>query len=50
MSETRRRRQEIRRAILEAAIREFARNGLEGTSTQTLADAAGLGKAQLPCS
>lgn len=47
MSETRRRRQEIRRAILQAAIREFARNGLEGTSTQTLADAAGLSKAQL---
>ena len=47
MSETRRRRQEIRRAILEAAIREFARNGLAGTSTQTLADAAGLSKAQL---
>ena len=47
MSDARQRREEIRRAILEAAIREFARNGLEGTSTQTLADAAGLSKAQL---
>lgn len=47
MSRTHRRRTEIRRTILEAAIREFARNGLHGTSTQTLADAAGLGKAQL---
>ena len=47
MSAMRQRRQEIRRAILDAAIREFARNGLEGTSTQALADAAGLSKAQL---
>ena len=41
------RRQAIRRAILDAAIREFARNGLAGTSTQVLADSAGLTKAQL---
>ena len=47
MTNTRRRRHEIRQAILEAAIREFARNGLEGTSTQALADAAGLSKARL---
>ena len=47
MNVARNRRREIRRAILEAAIREFARNGLEGTSTQALADAAGLSKAQL---
>ena len=41
------RRQAIRQAILDAAIREFARNGLSGTSTQVLADSAGLSKAQL---
>ena len=47
MEETRRRRQQIRQAILDAAIREFARDGLAGTTTQVLADAAGLSKAQL---
>ncbi|MDN2564598.1 TetR/AcrR family transcriptional regulator [Aquibium sp. A9E412] len=47
MSATRRRRLEIRRAILDAAIGEFARNGLAGTSTQAIAAAAGLTKAQL---
>ncbi|WP_199525910.1 TetR family transcriptional regulator C-terminal domain-containing protein [Rhodosalinus halophilus] len=47
MNLVRRRREEIRRAILDAAIREFAKNGLAGTSTQALAAAAGLTKAQL---
>ena len=47
MSAMRQRRRAIQRAILDAAIREFARNGLEGTSTQALADTAGLSKAQL---
>ncbi|MFP4449526.1 MAG: helix-turn-helix domain-containing protein, partial [Rhodosalinus sp.] len=47
MNLVRRRRDEIRRAILDAAIREFAKNGLAGTSTQALAEAAGLTKAQL---
>ncbi len=47
MGTSQQRRQAIRQAILEAAIREFARNGLAGTSTQVLADSAGLSKAQL---
>ncbi|MDE2789109.1 MAG: TetR family transcriptional regulator C-terminal domain-containing protein [Paracoccaceae bacterium] len=41
------RRQQIRRSILDAAIIEFSRNGLEGTSTQAIADRAGLTKPQL---
>ncbi len=41
------RRQQIRRGILDAAIIEFSRNGLEGTSTQAIADRAGLTKPQL---
>ncbi len=41
------RRRAIRKAILAAAIREFAKNGLAGTTTQVLADSAGLSKAQL---
>ncbi len=47
MSSAQKRRVQIRQAILDGAIREFARNGLSGTSTQALADAAGLTKAQL---
>jgi TetR/AcrR family transcriptional regulator len=47
MTAARKRREEIRQAILDAAIREFARNGLAGTSTQAIAEAAGLTKAQL---
>lgn len=47
MTAARKRRLEIRRAILDAAIGEFARNGLAGTSTQAIAAAAGLTKAQL---
>ncbi|NRB17300.1 MAG: TetR family transcriptional regulator C-terminal domain-containing protein [Rhodobacteraceae bacterium] len=47
MKQTRKSRAEIRQAILDAAISEFAREGLEGTSTQTLAKAAGITKAQL---
>ncbi|MBV6638112.1 MAG: TetR family transcriptional regulator C-terminal domain-containing protein [Mameliella sp.] len=37
----------MRDTIRDAAIREFARNGLAGTSTQAIADAAGISKAQL---
>ncbi|MBV7396572.1 TetR family transcriptional regulator C-terminal domain-containing protein [Mameliella sediminis] len=37
----------MRDTIRDAAIREFARNGLVGTSTQAIADAAGISKAQL---
>ncbi len=40
-------RLEIRDLIHQAAIREFARNGLSGTSTQSIAEAAGITKAQL---
>lgn len=47
MTSARKKRQEIHRAIRQAAIREFARNGLAGTSTQTIALAAGISKAQL---
>lgn len=34
-------------AIRDAAIREFARNGLAGTSTQAIAQSAGITKAEL---
>ncbi len=47
MSVAKRKRVEIREAILHGAIRQFARDGLSGTSTQAIADAAGLSKAQL---
>ena len=40
-------RTRMRETIRDAAIREFARNGLSGTSTQAIADAAGISKAQL---
>lgn len=40
-------RNRIRDAIRDAAIREFARNGLAGTSTQAIAQSAGITKAQL---
>ncbi|MCA0994936.1 TetR family transcriptional regulator C-terminal domain-containing protein [Alloyangia pacifica] len=40
-------RKEIHGAIREAALREFAATGLAGTSTQQLAKAAGITKAQL---
>lgn len=40
-------RREIHEAIRNAAIREFARNGLSGTSTQAIARTAGISKAQL---
>ncbi|GAW36355.1 HTH-type transcriptional regulator RutR [Roseovarius sp. A-2] len=41
------RRSAIQEAIRDAAIREFARNGLAGTSTQAIAKSAGISKAQL---
>ncbi|UOA28891.1 TetR family transcriptional regulator C-terminal domain-containing protein [Pseudosulfitobacter sp. DSM 107133] len=41
------RRSAINEAIRDAAIREFARNGLAGTSTQAIARSAGISKAQL---
>ena len=41
------RRSAINEAIRDAAIREFARNGLAGTSTQAIASSAGISKAQL---
>ncbi len=41
------RRSAINEAIRDAAIREFARNGLAGTSTQAIAKSAGISKAQL---
>lgn len=47
MSLAREKRQAIHDAIREGAIREFARNGLAGTSTQAIAEAAGITKAQL---
>ncbi|MFO1209276.1 MAG: TetR family transcriptional regulator C-terminal domain-containing protein [Amaricoccus sp.] len=43
----RERRQRVRETIRAAAIEEFAANGLAGTSTQAIADRAGLSKAQL---
>ncbi|AWI86108.1 TetR family transcriptional regulator (plasmid) [Alloyangia pacifica] len=47
MSAARLKRKEIHDAIREAALREFASTGLSGTSTQQLAKAAGITKAQL---
>ena len=40
-------RRKIQEAIRNAAIREFARNGLAGTSTQAIAESAQITKAQL---
>jgi TetR/AcrR family transcriptional regulator len=40
-------REIIRDTVLDAAVREFARNGLRGGSIQTIAQEAGLSKAQL---
>lgn len=47
MSLARQKRRAIQDAIRDGAIREFARNGLAGTSTQAIAEAAGITKAQL---
>ncbi|WP_264214391.1 TetR family transcriptional regulator C-terminal domain-containing protein [Leisingera thetidis] len=47
MTAAEKKRREMREAIRDAAIREFARNGLAGTSTQAIAQAAGITKAQL---
>ncbi|TNF19855.1 MAG: TetR family transcriptional regulator [Rhodobacteraceae bacterium] len=47
MSVAKEKRSRIRDAIREGALQEFARNGLAGTSTQAIADAAGITKAQL---
>ncbi|WP_134681534.1 TetR family transcriptional regulator C-terminal domain-containing protein [Paracoccus ravus] len=47
MSTIKQKRAEIRDKIHLAAMREFSRNGLEGTSTQAIAQAAGITKAQL---
>ena len=47
MTSAQQRRREIRTAIRDAAIREFARNGLAGTSTAAIAQSAGITKAQL---
>jgi len=47
MTSAQRKRKEIHGAIRNAAIQEFARNGLAGTSTQTIAQTAGITKAQL---
>jgi TetR/AcrR family transcriptional regulator len=41
------RREEVREAILSAAITEFAENGLRGASTQRIADRAALSKTRL---
>ncbi len=41
------RREEITAAIRQAAIAEFAANGLHGASTQAIADRAGLSKTRL---
>ena len=41
------RREELRHQIREAAIAEFAENGLRGTSTQAIADRAGITKTKL---
>jgi TetR/AcrR family transcriptional regulator len=46
-SKNKRSRVEIMAAIQDAAISEFATNGLDGTSTQAIAKRAGLSKAQL---
>lgn len=47
MTTAKKRRSAIHEAIRDAAIREFARNGLAGTSTQAIATSAGISKAQL---
>lgn len=47
MSTVQKKRKEIHAAIRNAAIQEFARNGLSGTSTQAIAQTAGITKAQL---
>ncbi|TWI36937.1 TetR family transcriptional regulator C-terminal domain-containing protein [Paracoccus sulfuroxidans] len=47
MSVAQKKRMMMHDAIREGAIREFARNGLAGTSTQAIAEAAGITKAQL---
>ena len=47
MNSTVRKRREIQQAIHDAAIVEFARTGLAGTSTQAIAQRAGISKAQL---
>lgn len=47
MNSTLRRRRELRQAIHDAAILEFSRTGLAGTSTQAIAQRAGISKAQL---
>ena len=47
MSTLQKKRKEIHAAIRNAAIQEFARNGLSGTSTQAIAQTAGITKAQL---
>ncbi|GLR50292.1 TetR family transcriptional regulator C-terminal domain-containing protein [Shinella yambaruensis] len=47
MSTLQKKRKEIHAAIRSAAIQEFARNGLSGTSTQAIAQTAGITKAQL---
>lgn len=47
MARATQKRREIRELIHDAAIREFARNGLSGTSTQAIAESAGITKAQL---
>ncbi|MBD9527102.1 MULTISPECIES: TetR family transcriptional regulator C-terminal domain-containing protein [Paracoccus] len=47
MSSAKQRREAIHDSIRDAAVVEFARNGLSGTSTQAIAQAAGITKAQL---
>ncbi|MBJ6372408.1 TetR family transcriptional regulator C-terminal domain-containing protein [Sedimentitalea arenosa] len=47
MTASAQKRRKIRDTISGAAIREFARNGLSGTSTQAIAQSAGITKAQL---
>ena len=47
MTRAQKKRQEMREAIRNAAIREFAQGGLAGTSTQMIAQSAGITKAQL---
>jgi len=47
MTASKSKRKDIRAAIRDAGLREFARNGLMGTSTQRLAEAAGISKPKL---
>lgn len=42
-----RKRERIREEILDAAVREFARNGVRGASMQAIADEIGISKAKL---